>query len=176
MTLLAVLKTLPKPVTGFMEFTIATISTLAGLVEVEPGWVLCNGAVVPNVGNSPSGVPYAPLNALLGTNYGAAGTLPTLVDGVQPIGRGASAYPALNGTDGAASVVLTLAQISDHTQTWDYESTTQPLTDGWANDGSTPPFDDDAYPGAQNTEPAGGGGGHNNMPPYVVVEGMMVKL
>lgn len=158
------------------DYTIAVVSSFSGLQEVEPGWMLCNGAVIPSSGSSPSGVLYAALRAFLGTLYGATGALPTLIDGVQPIGRGASAYPTINATDGAVAVALGLTQITDHTHTWDYESTTQPLTDGWANNGSTPPFDDDSYPAAINTELAGGGGTHNNMPPYVVVEGMMMKL
>lgn len=153
-----------------MQYTLAVVSSLSGLQEVETGWVLANGVVLP------AGTRYDALRAKVGTSHGANGTLPVLIDGVQPIGRGASTYPTLNVTDGAVNVTLAATQVTDHFHNYDFEGTSRPLTDGWANLGSTPPFDDGGYEVGSAFNAAGGGGSHNNMPPYVVVEGILIKL
>lgn len=158
------------PKSGAMEFTVAVVASLAGLQEIEAGWVLANGVVLP------AGTKYDALRAIVGTDHGANGTLPTLIDGVVPIGRGASLYPTQGVTDGAVAVTLGLSHITDHTHTWDYESTAQPDGFGWANYGSTPPFDDGGYEVGSAAGAAGGGGSHNNMTPYLVVEGILLKL
>lgn len=170
LTLVAALTPAPVLLPGKMEYTLAVVASLAGLQEVEPGWVLANGVVLP------AGTKYDALRTILGTSHGANGTLPTLIDGVVPLPRGGSLYPTLGVTDGAAAVTLTLAQIWNHAHTWTYESTATPDANGFANYGSSPPFDDGGYEGASSANAAGGGGSHNNMPPYVVVEGMMIKL
>lgn len=170
MTLVATLIPLARYSTGEFEYTVATITTLTSLQEPESGWLLCNGASIPNSGK------YVALYAFLGTLYGVAGTLPTLIDGVQPVAKGATNYPTINATDGGITTGLTIEQITNLVHTWDYESASQPLQDGWVNVGSTPPFDDGAYLAGSTSAAAGGGGNHNNMPPYLVVEGMLIKL
>lgn len=161
---------LARAMPGDMEYTLAVVSSLAGLQEVEAGWVLANGVVLP------AGVKYDALRAIVGTDHGASGTLPTLIDGVVPVGRGGSLYPTQGVTDGAAAVTLALTHIWNHAHTWSYESTATPDSNGAFNYQSSPPFDDSGYEGPSGTSAAGGGGSHNNMPPFVVVEGILLKL
>jgi microcystin-dependent protein len=170
MTLVAALTPMVAATTGDLEYTVAVISTLTSLQEPETGWLLCNGAAIANSGK------YVALYAFLGTLYGSAGTLPTLIDGVQPISRGATDYPTINATDGAKTVTLGVADVAAHTHTWDFESTATPDVLGWANYGSIPPYDDGGYEYPSNSGSAGSGGAHNNMSPYVVVQGMLIKL
>lgn len=170
MSLKAALVPLPSATTGDMQYTLAVIASITGLQEVEPGWVLANGVLLP------AGAKYDALRAKVGTDHGANGTLPTYIDGVQPIGRGGTNYPTIGAVDGAINVTLALAQITDHYHYYVNEGTDTPLTNGWANSGSTPPYDDAGYIAGSSFYAAGGGGSHNNMPPFVVVEGILIKL
>lgn len=170
MSLVAALFPVPASMAGDMEYTVAIVSSLSGLQEVEAGWVLANGVVLP------VGAKYDALRAIVGTDHGSLGTLPTLIDGVSPVGRGASLYPTAGVTDGAAAVTLSLGHVWNHAHTWNYESTATPDSNGAFNYQSNPPFDDGGYEGPSGSSAVGGGGSHNNMSPYVVVEGILLKL
>jgi microcystin-dependent protein len=156
-----------------LEETIFVISSLTGLQEPEPGWLLPNGASIPNSGR------YVGLYAVLGGRYGGAGVLPNLTNGFRPVPAGPSNYPTVGATDGAASVALGLNQITPHQHThlnasnsvyvgnWGWMDYSDPNGDGGGDVWNATPL---------YTDVQGGGGAHNNMPPGIVVEGFLVAL
>jgi microcystin-dependent protein len=157
--------------TGMLEETIFVISSLSGLQEPEPNWLLPNGVVVPNSGK------YLNLYNFLGTRYGSAGQLPNLVSGFKPIPQGASQYPTIGATDGAVSVALSLNHCTPHTHPYANQSISVYVGGGGWMDYSDP-FGDGGGDVHNNyfTDVQGGGGAHNNMPPGIVVEGFLVAL
>lgn len=163
MTLVAALKTVDSYSTGDLEFTVATLAgwAITGLVEPEADWLLCNGATIPNSGR------YAALYAMNG------GTLPTLINGTQPVAKGPTQFPTMLAQRGAALVAVSAAETPFHQHTWTDYGLFQTVDPNYGAVGGVPAGGGDA---TRSTGPAGGGGAHNNMPPYVVVEGMMVRL
>ena len=164
MTLRAALRAVDGYETGDLDWTVATLAGWAttGLVEPETDWLLCNGAAIPNSGR------YADLYAKIG------GTLPNLIDGVQPVQIGASQVVGMLQTRGAKVVTLSAQHLPSLPHAWS----------DWGPDGgfngsqgitqSTGVSDGGDV--LRQTDTQGGGGAHNNMPPYVVIEGMMVRL
>jgi microcystin-dependent protein len=138
------------------------------------GWSLCDGQILPIAQNQS-------LYSLLGTTYGGNGRtdfgLPDL-RGRTPVhfGIGPGGVVPLGAKGGAESVVLTEAQMPQHTHTLNANS-----SPGTSDEpGGTKVFSragDDIYGAASslaamNAETslnAGGGQSHNNMQPYQVI-------
>lgn len=156
---------------GFLEETVFVISSLSGLQEPQPGWLLPNGAGIPGSGR------YLNLYNALGGRYGGAGVLPNLTDGFRPVPAGPSNYPTVGATDGAIYVALSLNQINPHQHQY-WNSTIAQYMGAWAGymDYSGDPGDGGGDASYFQTDVQGSGGAHYNMPPGVVVEGFLVAL
>jgi microcystin-dependent protein len=145
---------------------------LSGSALTEPiyGWLWCNGATIANSGR------YAALYAHVGSLYGGAGKLPTIVEGIVPIPKGSTAFPTAGVTGGEITHVTTLSEYPAHTHP--SKDNLGPARvnsldgylnlDGWPN-------------GTQNeinktSSSVGGGGAHPNMPPYQIGGYVLVKL
>jgi len=170
-----------SPNTGRLKCVAADLAggNYSGIRELEPNWLLCNGAVISNSGK------YANLYAMLGTKFGALGTLPNLLDGRAPIPKGPSW--AVGQAGGEISHVLTVAEIPSHNHALTDKGVADDYTNGLGVPKATgyfPPWNPvnywNAYPNTPgvvaSTDNAGGGAGHNNMPPYLVVGCWLVKL
>lgn len=163
--------------TGRLKFVAGDLAAgnYSGIRELQPGWLLCNGAAVPN-----SGV-YTALYAALGTKFGAAGTLPNLLDGYLPIPKGTSW--AIGARGGEYNHTLTLAEIPSHYHNlYDrgpgddaHPSNISGYFPPWTN---VQPYQAFGYGGSFpsiGTNAAGGGGSHNNLPPYHVIGCWLVR-
>lgn len=143
--------------------------SLSGVIEVQTGWVLVNGVILPNSGKT------AALFAMVGTRFGSSGQLPVILDGVVPIPKGASVFPTVGVAGGEVNHVLSLAEYPNHTH-----SSIDNLggrgaggsmnIDGWPNESQ-------ANGGLTKVSAGfGGGGSHPNMPLYQVGGYVLVKL
>jgi microcystin-dependent protein len=164
--------------TGRLKFVAGDLGTLTGLQTpaAHPGWVLLNGATMPNSGA------FTALFAMVGTRFGGAGVLPALIDGRVPIPKGASAFPTAGVAGGEINHVLSLAEYPNHYHLYiDSEHPAvaygpggfrynQANIDGWD------PWDRNGDGVFRTSNGFGGGGAHSNMPPYVVVGGVLCKL
>lgn len=140
-----------------------------GLRELQTGWLLCNGVQLSNSGR------YAALYAMVGTKFGAAGTLPNFVDGIVPLPKGTNW--SLGSIGGEMTHQLSQAEMPSHNHTLiDKEDIGASGSGGYF-----PPWRPVdaafAYPGInRNTNSTGGDAAHNNMPPYGIVGCILVKL
>ena len=159
-------KIVAQPNVGRLKFVADDLAAgnYSGVRELEPGWVLCNGAAVPN-----SGV-FTALYAMLGTTFGAAGTLPPIIDGRVAIPKGSSFAKGAQG--GEIGHVLSFAEMSPHWHYYYDETWGQPGRN-WDIDPWQP--DHDRTGDYTSSSSAGGGGSHNNMNPYFVVGCVLVK-
>lgn len=143
--------------------------SLSGVITPtgHTGWVLANGSQLSN-----SGI-YVNLYAAVGTKFGAAGTLPNLLDGIVPIPKGGSSFTTVGATGGEINHILSLAEFPSHTHTYKDSSSLGEHTNQ-ANIDGFDPFN--RYWLTRTSNSAGGGGSHNNMPPYLVIGYALVKL
>lgn len=164
MTLLPTLTPAANVKTGRLKFVAGDVGTLVGLQTPQFRWVLCNGAAVPN-----SGI-YVALYAMLGTRFGAAGTLPTIIDGRVPIPKGATNFPTAGVSGGEINHVLSLSEYPSHTHTYADAATAagDSNLDGWD------PWDRGGV--GRTSNGFGGGGSHPNMSPYTVCGAVLVSV
>lgn len=146
--------------------------SLVGVIEVQPGWVLCNGVVLPASGKTLA------LATLVGTRFGAAGQLPTCLDGRVPIPKGATNFPTVGVSGGEITHIVSLAEYPNHTHlTRDNNVGARGNSlDGYLNiDGFSGRTQSDVSV-TKTSSSVGGGGSHNNMAPYQVGGYVLVRL
>lgn len=177
MTLAASLAPIAKANTGRLKWIAGDPiggGSLSGVIipTGHAGWVLANGATLSNTGI------FVALFALLGTRFGASGTLPLCLDGRIPIPKGASSFPTVGAQGGEINHVLTLPEYPNHAHPT--RDNNQPARsnslDGYLNI--------DGFPNRTNSDGSvtitssavGGGGSHPNMPPHQVCGFVLVKL
>lgn len=138
------------------------VSSLSGLVEVFPHWLLENGVTLP------VGTQYDRLRTAVGVGFGSNGTLPNAR------GRVAVYRDDVNFVRGQAAGeinhTLTEAELASHAHGGiSYSNGNSPVTGGSGSGGS----------GITNsngsTLPAGGNQPHNNMQPYFVTGGRLIR-
>lgn len=170
MSLASALAPIAKAPTGRLKFIAGDPiggGSLVGVIEPKPGWLLCNGAVILTTGR------YQALATMLGSRFGGANKLPTIIDGVTPIPRGASLFTISGVSGGEISHALISAEYPSHIHSGQNNNANGPGNgllniDGWPNRSQY-----DAY---KSTSSFGGGAPHPNMPPYQVGGYWLVKL
>lgn len=175
MTLANRLITVAQAKTGRLKYIAGDpigAGSLSGVIEVQSGWVLVNGVVLPNSGKT------AALFTVVGTRFGTAGQLPVILDGVVPIPKGATSFPTVGVAGGEVNHILSLAEYPSHVH-GDVDNIGPSHgnsldgylnIDGWSNESQ-------ANGGVTKTSNNyGGGGSHSNMPLFQVGGYVLVKL
>ena len=147
----------------------AASSSLTGIVEPEPGWLLCNDAAV-------SRTTYCNLFAKIGSAYGTGDgsttfNLPDFREGRVLIGMGATNFTTLAASGGEINHTLSTSELASHSHgiaVYDGTGTGGYIKTGWTDSGAS-------QHDTGGMQSAGGAGAHNNMPPDVVVGGWLIK-
>jgi microcystin-dependent protein len=157
---------------GDVKPTFAPVAGLTGEQEVQPNWLLLDGASV-------STTKWPELFSAWGYQFGGSGANFTIPNGVGRFLAGRSSGGTLGtagGTGGAETVTLTTTEMPSHAH-----QPVNPVTGFVHTTGGSSVFAFGAnaalFTGLSNvgnTGFSGGGGAHNNIPPFLVVNGWLV--
>jgi len=162
--------TAPTAAPGTSNTQIATTAFASGVIPsgaiIPYGGVVAPSGYLACDGSNVSRTAFANLFAAIGSIYGngdgySTFTLPNM-QGLFPLGK-SGAYP-IGSSGGAATHVLTVAEIPGHSHNVSHSLNPAGSPVGGAIGGTTPSMDGEVY-----TDSTGGGGAHNNMPPYLAL-------